>query len=150
MTQEQLALIRQKVDGAFATARVQMQPKADAAAERSRSGRTSTIAATFVGRNGGAECQMILGATLAGSEGGAQILPRSVEEGRTSEDPAPSFDVGVYSAEALRMMRSRVPGTDPLDGWQACSMNDAEREEARPRAATGNCLVVTCDRNTGV
>src|SRR3546814_8040148 len=42
------------------------------------------------------------------------------------------------------MMRSRVPGTDPLDGWQACSRNDAEREEARQRAATGNCPVVTC------
>src|SRR3546814_15944655 len=97
-----------------------IQPKADAAADKARSGRTSTIAATFVGRNGGAECQMILGATLAGRDGGAQILPRSVEEGRKSEDPAPSFDVGVYSAEALQMMRSRVPRSEERRVGKEC------------------------------
>ncbi|MGY1424468.1 hypothetical protein [Lysobacter sp. A289] len=144
VTQDQLALIRKKADGALAAARPMIQPKADAAADKVRSGRTSTIAATFVGQNAGAECQMILGATLAGRDGGAQILPRSVNEGRTSEDPAPSFDVGVYSAKALEVMRSPRPGPDPLDGWQACSMNDTEREDARQRAATDDCPVVIC------
>src|SRR3546814_10096823 len=88
MTQEQPALIRKKAEGALAAARPMIQPKTDAAADKARSGRTSTIAATFVGRNGGAECQMILGATLAGRDGGTQILPRSVEAGRKAEDPA--------------------------------------------------------------
>src|SRR3546814_9410305 len=101
MTQEQLALIRKKAEGALAAARPMIQPKADAAADKARSGRTSTIAATFVGRNGGAECQMILGATLAGRDGGAQILPRSVEEGRKSEDRSEE-----HTSELQSLMRT--------------------------------------------
>lgn len=160
MSPEQLAQLRERARSEMERAQRESQSDIDAAAAEIRSEQTTTLAATFIGQNGGRECQATLGATLAGREGGAQILPGAVEHNPDSDADEPQFDMGVFPAAYLDLMRAQMspsraanPETfmnemqridDPLDGWSVCTMTDEERRRERRRASASNCPPVIC------
>ena len=147
MTQEQLAALRQRAQAQFAAGRAEVEAgdkSMGARADEARAARMTGLAATFVGRDDGQECQLTLRATLAGRQGGAQILAMAVDDELYPEDDAPSFEMIAYRAEVLQAMQSLRPLTqDPLHGWEICAMTDKRRRDVQKGAHNG-CPAVTC------
>ncbi|MGO1892605.1 MAG: hypothetical protein ACTH0Y_05420 [Luteimonas sp.] len=145
MTLEQLAALRQQAEGQLADGRAQAGD-IDARADEARDAQTTELAATFVGLDDrGQMCQVTLGATLAGRQGGAQVMDMAIDQNRYPDGDAPTFDVEVYTAGQLRALQSLqvFPG-DPLRGWEICTMTDTERRDARDNAVSNGCPPVTC------
>ena len=145
MTLEQLAALRQQAEGQLADGRAQAGD-IDARADEARDAQTTELAATFVGLDDrGQMCQVTLGATLAGRQGGAQVMDMAIDQNRYPDGDAPTFDVEVYTAGQLRALQSLqvFPG-DPLRGWEICTMTDTERRDARNNAVSNGCPPVTC------
>ena len=163
MSSEQIAEMRRQMEAEIERAQAEAQPDIDRAADEMRSRRVTELLATFVGQNGGEECQVTLSATLTGREGGAQIIPGAVESDRYPDDEAPGFGIAVFPEAFLTMMRANMtaalqfateagPGAipagfgameDPYDGWSICTMTDEERRSARASTASG-CPPVLC------
>lgn len=151
MTPEQLAALREQLRARTEQMRAQaeaasaeVQPEVEETANDARARQTTGLAATFVGQDGESECQMVLSATLAGREGGAQILAGAVDEDRYPDGEAPTFKVGVYTKEFLDTLRGLRPPTSRLDEeWEVCTMTDEEQRRARD-PARGSCPPVVC------
>ena len=145
MSSEEIAEMRQRLEAEMEAARVEVQPDVDRGADEMRARRVTQLLATFVGRNGGGECQMTLGATLVGREGGAQMIPGAVDPDPNGE--APEFEVSVFPEAFLDRMRAGMAaasqsrlGSIPSDlgevddahgGWTVCTMTARDREQAR-------------------
>ena len=147
-SREELAAFRQQMEQMVAAGRAALEPDINAAAGRARTRNTTRLAATFVGRSGDGECQMTLGATLEGREGGAQVVRGAVNESRYPPDEAPEFAVRVHPDSMLRAMRAGIPTVHPLDprrgDWEVCMMNEAEQQRARGLGSQGSCPPVVC------
>lgn len=146
MAPEQLEAVREQVQARIAAARAEAQPDLDEAAANMRAQKTTGLAATFVGQGSEGECQVVLSATLAGREGGAQILAGAVDEDRFPEDEAPTFTVRVYTRELLDVLRGQRPPTRGRDEpeWVVCTMTDREQQRTRESATLDGCPAVVC------
>ena len=144
ISQEQLQAMRQQAQAELAAGRAQTGD-IGARADKARAERNSELAATFVGSRDGQMCQVTLSATLAGRQGGAQMVPMAVDEDLHPEGDEPSFDVEVYpSAQLLAMQSLLTPHTDPHRGWEICAMTDKKRRGVEKGAAYNGCPPVTC------
>lgn len=147
MTREQLAAFRKQMESMVAAGRAEVQPVFREAADEARARRTTSLAATFVGQNADGECQMTVGARLAGRTGGAQVLAGAVDESLYPADEAPEFAIRVYPAGMLRALRAGIPTVHPLDprrgDWEICTMTEAEQQRTRGLASAA-CPPVVC------
>ena len=159
VTSAQVAELRREMEARMAQARTEAQPRIDEAAAERRAEQMTRLLATFVGRAGGAECQMTLSASLTGRQGGAQILAGAVDPDRYPDGEEPGFDIVVFPPALLDQMRAMtalspeqlqrgvIPEAmrdDPLDGWQVCTMTERERQVAREAARGSECAPVLC------
>lgn len=147
MTREQLAAFRKQMESLVAAGRDEVQPVFREAADEARARRTTSLAATFVGRNADGECQMTVSATLAGRTGGAQVLAGAVDESLYPADEAPEFAIRVHPPGMLRALRAGMPtvhAADPRRGdWEVCTMTEAEQRRVRG-LASASCPPVVC------
>ncbi len=147
-TREEFAAFREQMEAMVTKARAEVAPIFEEAADDARAKRTTTLGATFVGQSSDGECQMTLGATLAGREGGAQILSAAVDDDLYPTGEAPAFSVRVHPTGMLRAMRAGRPTMHPLEprrgDWEICTMTGAEQQKAFASASRGSCPAVVC------
>lgn len=129
-----------------------------AAAKAASTSNPTILAATFVGEHEGEECQVTLGAVLEGQNGGAQILHWAVDEDASPENQSsPGFQAAIYTPRILGLIRplsmsQGMPTAMDIrslrsrgeDRWEACTMTDRDRRQARKEAETSNCPIVSC------
>lgn len=159
MSREQIQQMREQMRAEIARATAEAQPDINEAAQEARGRRMTTLGATFVGREGGDECQVTLLANLRGREGGAQMIPGAAEPDHYPEDERPEFGLMVYPGDALRAMRTGYGATGPAGApdmramqqlaerygnWEVCTMTDEDRRRERESVQGTGCPAVTC------
>ncbi|WP_139784768.1 hypothetical protein [Roseovarius sp. A-2] len=121
-------------------------PGLDRAAAKARARQSTDIQATFVGQNEGEMCQMLLSATLKGSNGGPQSVPGAVNRDLFPKNEAPVFNVEVLPKAFFDAARRgfQTDSDQELESWIACTMTVEEQQEVRKRAARAGCEPVLC------
>ncbi|MEM0962202.1 MAG: hypothetical protein AAGK21_06685 [Bacteroidota bacterium] len=104
----------------------------------------TSILATFVGQNGGDECQMVLRAQRPGADFGPGVLAGAVDADlHPDPDTAPEFAVGTFDETFLNAMRTGAVAGLSEPAWQVCMISPSEAAE-RQQSATSGCRPVLC------
>ena len=151
MSRAELDTLRAQARRQIAAAQAEHRADIGRVADEARGHGMTQLLATFVGQEGGAECQVTLAAHLAGREGGAQIIPGAVAPDLHPPDEVPGFAIQTYPASVLAAMRSGpaglagvTQGAGAFEGWEICTMTADDRARARADAEGRGCPAVTC------